>query len=293
MNQMTITTLLWGRQGEYMIPIHSDQDPTNTRGIDRKRPSLTDGDSVSAMKDLLLGACLCNNAVRQSCLASSQGEGVDNPALNTVADETSSKISEIVGDAADVALYHLCNDNCSLNIEQVKKVNPRINSVPFNSKNKFMITANLLDSTSTDRHGEEMVLVTLKGAPELILPRCHTYKHDSEDKVLLITDEVRTTIHQRQEKLGESGYRVLAMLQQQMSKREYDLLISAYKTNKSHPPTTSHLPTDEIDLNGLPTHGYCFIGRTTFADLLRMKIGVTIVVFRHVRTARSRASRST
>src|SRR5690349_6597119 len=38
MNQMTITAILWGTKGEYMVPIHSDDDTTmsnDERIIDR------------------------------------------------------------------------------------------------------------------------------------------------------------------------------------------------------------------------------------------------------------------
>jgi magnesium-transporting ATPase (P-type) len=210
------------------------------------------------MKDLILGACLCNNAVKQSSLANNNHDGIDNPALETIGDDASSEVTQIVGDAADVALYHLCTEKCSVDIEQVKKVNPRINIVPFNSKNKFMITAHILEQTSND---DATVLVTLKGAPDFVLSRCSTYKQDDGDELLPMTDEFRCSIQQRQEQLGKSGYRVIAMLQQKMRKSQYDALIEAYKTGKRQRQQQSQSISNELDLNGLPANNYCFIGK--------------------------------
>jgi magnesium-transporting ATPase (P-type) len=105
------------------------------------------------------------------------------------------------------------------------------------------------------------VLVTLKGAPDFILSRCSTYKQDDGDEVLPITDEFRHSIQQRQEELGKSGYRVIAMLQQKMSKSQYDTFIEAYKTSKRQQKQQSQSISNEPDLNGLPANNYCFIGK--------------------------------
>ncbi|UJR12114.1 hypothetical protein I4U23_016292 [Adineta vaga] len=256
MNQMTITALLWGKLGEYMVPIHrTDEETTTTttdgeRVIDRKRPSLHSNAKSNALKDLLLGACLCNNAVLQS------------------SSKTPDEANELVGDAADVALYHLSQDKCSVDIEQVRRVNPRINVLPFNSKNKFMITANLLEQNLIKTSNED-VLITLKGAPDFVLPRCTTYKQDDDDDdELPITDEFKQSIQQRQETLGKSGYRVIAMLQQRITKEQYDANISEYKRNKKQAQTAS----DEPDLNGLPGNNYCFIGMFSLLDPARPEV---------------------
>ncbi len=244
MNQMTITAVLWGNEGEYMVPIHKDEDvsaSTNdgNRIIDIKRPSLKNNNDSNPMKDLLLGACLCNNATQQSS-NTVETDGEDEKLTTT-----------LVGDAADVALYHLCQDKCSVDIEQVRKINPRINALPFNSKNKFMITAHILESN------EEQILVTLKGAPDFVLPRCSTYKSDDGNELIPITDEFKRSIQQRQETLGKSGYRVIAMLQQRITRQQYDEYIQKYKQSKKQQISTS----DEPDLNGLPPNNYCFIGK--------------------------------
>jgi magnesium-transporting ATPase (P-type) len=256
MNQMTITALLWGNQGEYMVPIHSSNDNAITNDepiIDRKRPSLNPNQKSNTLRDLLLGACLCNNASLQS--SSNAPDGTENLAMEMTDEEATTQTTKLVGDAADVALYHLCQDKCSVDIENVKKVNPRINVVPFNSKNKFMITANRLEQNATNN--DENVLITLKGAPDFVLPRCSTFKDDQDNAEIPMTDEFKKSIQQRQEALGKSGYRVIAMLQQRISKNIYNANMEAYRKSKKQTQPTS----DEPDLNGLPTSNYCFIGK--------------------------------
>ncbi len=124
-----------------------------------------------------------------------------------------------------------------------------------------MITAHILEQTSTNPNNDATVLVVLKGAPDFVLSRCSTYKQDDGDELLPITDEFRHSVQQRQEELGKSGYRVIAMLQQKMSKSQYDACIEAYKTNKRQGQPQSQSISNEPDLNGLPANSYCFIGK--------------------------------
>ncbi|UJR08037.1 hypothetical protein I4U23_012314 [Adineta vaga] len=294
MNQMTITTLLWGNHGEYLVPIHNNQEQdTATENAqstnNRKRSSLDSTNTPSAMKDLILGSCLCNNAAKQSTTNNIDKNGSDNSALDTHNDNVSLQTTQLVGDAADVALYRLCSDKCSVNVEQVKKVNPRINIVPFNSKNKFMITANLLQKTSTDDNEDGNVLITVKGAPDFVLSRCSTYKQDDDTNELLpITDEFRNSVQERQETLGKSGYRVIAMLQQRMKKCQYDRLIETYKESKiRRQQSQQEIISDEPDLNGLPTNNYCFIGMFSLLDPARPEVPDAVVKARraHIRVA--------
>ncbi|CAM4799784.1 unnamed protein product [Rotaria magnacalcarata] len=274
MNQMTITAILWGEMGEYLVPIHVNEDKTaetEEHAITSNRPSLTVKSESGTMNDLVLGACLCNNATKQSS-SSDNEDGSENPAMETNHEESSEHTTKVVGDAADVALYRLCQDRLAINIERVREVNPRINAVPFNSKNKFMLTANLLEQNETNTN--ENVLITLKGAPDFILSRCSTYRDEHSNSEIPITNEFKESIRQRQEKLGRSGYRVIAMVQQVISKDTYDANINEYKKAKKEQRLTS----DEPDLNGLPNNQYCFIGKCQFhvflPDIMDYTIGM-------------------
>ncbi|CAF2013446.1 unnamed protein product, partial [Rotaria magnacalcarata] len=274
MNQMTITAILWGEMGEYLVPIHVNEDKTaetEEHAITSNRPSLTVKSESGTMNDLVLGACLCNNATKQSS-SSDNEDGSENPAMETNHEESSEHTTKVVGDAADVALYRLCQDRLAINIERVREVNPRINAVPFNSKNKFMLTVNLLEQNETNTN--ENVLITLKGAPDFILSRCSTYRDEHSNSEIPITNEFKESIRQRQEKLGRSGYRVIAMVQQVISKDTYDANINEYKKAKKEQRLTSGEP----DLNGLPNNQYCFIGKCQFhvflPDIMDYTIGM-------------------
>ncbi|CAF4389512.1 unnamed protein product [Rotaria magnacalcarata] len=271
---MTITAILWGEMGEYLVPIHVNEDKTaetEEHAITSNRPSLTVKSESGTMNDLVLGACLCNNATKQSS-SSDNEDGSENPAMETNHEESSEHTTKVVGDAADVALYRLCQDRLAINIERVREVNPRINAVPFNSKNKFMLTVNLLEQNETNTN--ENVLITLKGAPDFILSRCSTYRDEHSNSEIPITNEFKESIRQRQEKLGRSGYRVIAMVQQVISKDTYDANINEYKKAKKEQRLTSGEP----DLNGLPNNQYCFIGKCQFhvflPDIMDYTIGM-------------------
>ncbi|CAF3480314.1 unnamed protein product [Rotaria socialis] len=96
-----------------------------------------------------------------------------------------------------------------------------------------------------------------------------------------ITTEFKESIQRRQEKLGRSGYRVIAMVQQIISKDKYDANINEYKKAKKEERLTS----DEPDLNGLPHNQYCFIGECQFhlflPDIMHHTIGTDSCGYGH------------
>ena len=99
---MSVTTILWGNKSECVVPTQN---------------KIKDINYSSDMKDLLLGACLCNNATKPS----TSNDGNENLALEMTNENLTLPTSKVVGDAVDVALYRLCQDKCSINVEQIKK----------------------------------------------------------------------------------------------------------------------------------------------------------------------------
>ncbi|CAM2701631.1 unnamed protein product [Rotaria socialis] len=248
MNQMTITAILWGRMGEYLVPIHVNEDKTvetEEHATNSSRPSFTVKSESNTMNDLVLGACLCNNATKQSS-SSDNEDGSENPAMETNHEESSEHTTKLVGDAADVALYRLCQDTLAINIEHVP--------------------------------------------PDFILSRCSTYRDDQSNSEMPITTEFKESIQRRQEKLGRSGYRVIAMVQQIISKDKYDANINEYKKAKKEERLTS----DEPDLNGLPHNQYCFIGECQFhlflPDIMHHTIGTDSCGYGHWGSSKNSSS---
>lgn len=159
-NKMTVTDILWDTDAEYKV-IGSEEEelikkatiqqttgdlpikaPNIThRGVVRVAPvverlssGITNQSKLEVFRDLLLGAALCNDAEKQLVQDTQLGQ------------DTSKVDSELrfVGDAVDVALYNLCVYRFHMEIDEVRCLNPRLKILPFNSSNKFMISANRL-----------------------------------------------------------------------------------------------------------------------------------------------------
>ena len=239
---------------------------------------------IQAFRDLLLGAALCNNAEKRS---------VKDVELDVAHVEIKSKV-QLVGDAADTALYVLCADQCAVDIQRVRTVNPRLKVLPFNSSNKFMITANqleLLDNSKSEK--DRTVLMTMKGAPDIVIQRCSTYK-TTDNKTAPLEDAMKRALFTRQEVLGKTGYRVIAMCQQRCTRQEFDDMIEKFNAK----PESSSSDESE-DLSGFPSNNYCFVGLFSLLDpprpevpdavlkARRAQIRVAMVTGDHPTTARA------
>ena len=303
-NKMTITHLLWDTQGVYKVPLPKPepvQPETLLQTIRRlssgvietarrlsigavtvvrklssgnlnqpqRMPSLNDDNEknnipdeasevrIQAFRDLLLGAALCNNAEKQLVQDAQIGQDIS---------QMKSEL-RVVGDAADTALYNLCVDRCFVDIEKVRKVNPRLKVLPFNSSNKFMVSANQLETLDNSiSEKDRTILVILKGAPDIVIQRCSQYK-TNEDDVASLDGDMKKTLFNRQEELGKNGYRVIAMCQQRFTRQEYDDLMQKYKEKQR-----SQEGQQGEDLSGFPSNGYCFLGLFSLLDPPRTEV---------------------
>ncbi len=93
---------------------------------------------------------------------------------------------QLIGDPTEVALYRAAEDS-GYRKSELLEVSPRLAEIPFDSARKLM--------TTLHREGEGIVAY-VKGAPEVLLPRCDSVL----DEVLAVADE-----------LAKEGYRVLAI----------------------------------------------------------------------------------
>jgi magnesium-transporting ATPase (P-type) len=147
-----------------------------------------------AFQDLLLGAALCNNAEKQMV----QDKQVEHD-ISTMNSESCT-----VGDAVDTALYSLCADRCTIDIDTVRKINPRLKVFPFNLSNKFMISANQLQSNDPSiSESERTVLIIMKGESDIVIERCSSYKNN-KDEILPFNTEMKKTMFNRHEELGKA-----------------------------------------------------------------------------------------
>ncbi|MAG52373.1 MAG: ATPase [Nanoarchaeota archaeon] len=95
-----------------------------------------------------------------------------------------------IGDPTEIALL------VSAAKAKIKKTGKKINEIPFNSENKYMIT-------------EHEKISYIKGAPEAVLKLCNYYKLNN--KVIKLTKNHSSTILEKNKEMASSALRVLAM----------------------------------------------------------------------------------
>jgi sodium/potassium-transporting ATPase subunit alpha len=130
-----------------------------------------------------------------------------------------------------------------------------------------MISANQLetmDNSIPDK--DRTVLVMLKGAPDIVIQRCSTYKMNNDD-IAPLDGNMKKTLFNRQEELGKNGYRVIAMCQQKFTRQEYDDMMQNYKDKQR-----SQSSQQGEDLSGFPSNDYCFIGLFSLLDPPRPEV---------------------
>ncbi len=227
-NNMTVTNILWDTDSQYKL-IEYDEEQLITKatmqktirrqsigsanignrgmgkiaplperlssGIDKRNNKLDVANQmkIEVFRDLLVGAALCNDAEQQF---------VKDDQLN----QDISKINlelRLVGDAVDIALYNLCVHRCHMEINELRCLNPRLKLFPFNSLNKFMISANRLEPhDESSLNSESTILIPLKGAPDIVIQRCSSYKNN-HGHILPLTSQIKEKLINRQEILGK------------------------------------------------------------------------------------------
>jgi magnesium-transporting ATPase (P-type) len=131
-----------------------------------------------------------------------------------------------------------------------------------------MIVANYCSSSSSSSSRQHPsilnnqaneVLLTMKGATDVIvtLERCSTYKTSTGD-IKELTEDICNQIINRQEQMGNSGYRVVALLQRTIDKQLFDQML----VEKQH----------DDPYNGFPLDGYTFIGLFCLLDPPRAEV---------------------
>ena len=192
-NKLVVTHLLWDTRGVYEVPML--QPAPRETILQRIGTDIAHEVQSQAFRDLLLGAALCNDAGEQLVQETQ------------IEHDTSNMRSELhlVGDAIDTALYNLCVDRCYVDIGTVRRVNPRLKVLPFNSSNKFMISAHQLQSNDLSVvESDRTVLVIMKGAPNIVIQRCSSYK-TNESETSPLNDEMKGYLLHRQEELGKAN----------------------------------------------------------------------------------------
>jgi len=120
---------------------------------------------------------------------------------------------EVHGDATEAGILKMTSAIMGgpEEIDKIRKQNPRVGEIPFNSSNKYHL------SIHEDREGVNRVL--MKGAPEKIFDHCTTYLHNGEDKK--IDNDFRKKFDNIYEELGGMGERVLGFCDNKLSTSKF------------------------------------------------------------------------
>ncbi|KAJ8078261.1 hypothetical protein PM082_000467 [Marasmius tenuissimus] len=138
--------------------------------------------------------CLCNDAVFEG------GEG---------AEEGEKKVS---GDATDSGLLRF--SDAMLSVSATRESWNEVGKLPFNSTNKFAVKLFISASpglpVSRSEMTNEETLLLVKGAPDVLIPRCsHIISHSDTPSRVKLTSDITASLISTQEYFASQGQRVL------------------------------------------------------------------------------------
>lgn len=156
-------------------------------------PSLED---AFAFKELKNGMALCNDAF-----------------FYPTSEAISPAERAVQGNATDAAVLRL---SASLSgSEEIKAAYRRVYDIPFNSKNKFMLTVmRSNDDSGRATNSDEMYV---KGAPDVLMPRISHFYSAVDGEIKLFDHTARTRLVATQEAWARRGERVILLAKRQFS----------------------------------------------------------------------------
>jgi P-type Ca2+ transporter type 2C len=128
-----------------------------------------------------------------------------------LANDAAVRDGEIVGDPTEAALVVLAAKG-GLDVDETRRIYPRVAEVPFDSEYKFMATFHELD---------DVVRCYVKGAPDVLLARSSTGR-DGTGELVELTDELRSRVLEENDRLASEGLRVLAVASRDFDPASFD-----------------------------------------------------------------------
>ncbi|KAJ5938182.1 hypothetical protein N7454_004524 [Penicillium verhagenii] len=146
-------------------------------------------ESSEGLKNLLRASVLCNDATFDP-------ETMNLPVWDRI----------VNGNATDAAVLRLAD---SVGAAAPSNLDPyeRIHQIPFNSKNKWMLTMH------EDPTASKGYMVYVKGAPDVLLDRCSTYWSGVNNAIRPLDSQARQKLSEFQAKLSRRAERVIILCQ--------------------------------------------------------------------------------
>ena len=126
------------------------------------------------------------------------------------------EISERVvqGNATDAAVLRFASDN--KRSETQKPARQRIFQIPFNSKNKWMLTVHSISDETEAQKASGQFQVYIKGAPDVLLPACTNYWSGESDSTRPLDSAARSAFKAYQDQLSGNAERVIVLCEKTM-----------------------------------------------------------------------------
>src|SRR3954452_12298487 len=131
-----------------------------------------------------------------------------------LANDASVRDGEIVGDPTEAALVVLAAKG-GLDVDETRRIYPRIAEVPFDSEYKFMATFHELEED-----GRKVVRCYVKGAPDVLLGRSSQLRDESGSTVP--AEQNMERVMAENDRLAGEGLRVLAVASKDFDPASFD-----------------------------------------------------------------------
>lgn len=100
----------------------------------------------------------------------------------------------------------------------IHNTHPKAFQIPFNSKNKWMLTLhNTPQLPVSEKHEKQAYLALVKGAPDVLLPKCSSYWSYQTNETRPLDDDAKSRFAALQEKLSRNAERVILLCERQYS----------------------------------------------------------------------------
>ncbi|PXF41326.1 Sodium/potassium-transporting ATPase subunit alpha [Gracilariopsis chorda] len=191
------------------------------------------------LESLIYGASLCSTAVHDN----------NKLILNPDAPPTE---RAVCGDASEAGIFRFTQ--AIHDIAGVRRNNPTVATIPFNSKNKYMVTVHKCPDS------DHLLRVVIKGAPEKILAKCKNVLNPGG--VRQLTERDSSLIERQLNYLAGRGERVLGYAELYLSPQASARVLS----HKDASP----------DLDAIPLSDMCFVGLISMIDPPRQTVPLAV-----------------
>lgn len=171
---------------------------TTVAFVDQSMPSKTassaakDG-TLKPLVELQMASVLCNDAVLDPLT-------IKNPVQEW----------KVLGNPTDGAVLKFAEQAQPGLVKDLNDTYPRVFSIPFNSKNKWMLTMHKTDQTTSSNPS---YLLLMKGACDILLPHCSSYWSCASNSVQPLDDAAKQQLAAAQENMSRKAQRVIVLCQ--------------------------------------------------------------------------------